>query len=248
MLNLDDSSMKQPHGEVPDSELQTTGTLKTKEKHNKHDLSDDPCGHSFLFGSHVVDVDASGKVLILSVPILPGKSMPNSKFTSSRSSKLDSLKQSSCHVRTSDEQTEETAGGKITGDLEMAQTTYIRNDTPPWSRLCESETWMETTINGDEENPQKPILREHFPNGDSACETPDLKNKAPSLLADEEDNLVRDGELSPRLTNLIESGFVPESPINNNGWYSYLQLIRFYLNSDLDNLPISLVLSVLTYM
>ncbi|KAM5574913.1 DEAD-box ATP-dependent RNA helicase FANCM [Rosa sericea] len=219
LLNLD-GSKKQSQEIVLDFELQTTETLETKEKHSDHDLSDEnPSGHSFLFGSGVVDVDASGKVLIISVPILHGKSIPNSKFTSASSSKLDRLKQSSCHVRTSDEeQTEVTTRAGANGDPEMAQIAYIRNHTPPWSRLCESESWMETTINGDEENPQKPILKGNFPNGDSAYETPDvLKSKAPTLLADEDDNLFRDGELSPRLTNLIKSGVVPESPINNSG-------------------------------
>lgn len=243
IVNLDDSSKKQSQGKVLDSELQTStsGTLKSKENHSKCDFTDEnPYVHSFLFGSDVVDVDVSGKVLIISVPILPCKSISNSKFTSASSSKLDRLKQNCCHVRTSDEdQTEVTTRAGASGDLKVAKITCIRNETPPLSRLGDSETWMETTFNGVEENPQKPILKGNFSNGERAFETPAvLKSKVPIFLADEDNNLFRDGELSPRLSNMIKTGVVPESPINNSGWYFYLQLVRFYLNSNCDNFPV----------
>lgn len=220
-LNLDDSLEKQSERKVLDSELSPTSTLKTKEKHYKLNFpGENPYEHSYLFGSDVVNVDASGKVLITSVPVFRWKDLSHSMFTSESSMKLDSLKQNSYHGRTSDEDhTELATQGGASGDVKTIQMKSIKYENSLSSRLCKSEIWTEKTFNGAEKIPQTTILKgDLLSKGDSVSDTPDvLESKASLLLTDEDNSISRDGELSPRLTNLMESGVVPESPINTSG-------------------------------
>ncbi|KAF3445456.1 hypothetical protein FNV43_RR10632 [Rhamnella rubrinervis] len=198
-------------GKVLGPETSPTLTLETKEKHSACDF---PCqrekasGHSYLFGSDFISVDAHGKVIIVSVPLLPFKEVLHSKHLSANNNIfLASLNQDSLHLRTSVEEHNEVT----------SPTRYMKNGTAS-SILCHSDTWKEKTFDGAEKIPETPILKRNVSDGDGASAIPDsLEIKALKLLPDECSNGVGDTELSPRLTNMIKSGVVPESPINNSG-------------------------------
>ncbi|KAH0988951.1 hypothetical protein GBA52_000434 [Prunus armeniaca] len=224
-LGVDTAEQHDNNGEdflnPDDSEVSPTRTLETEEKHNELNFpGENPYEHSYLFGSDVVTVDASGNVLVMVVPVFPWKDLSHSMSTSASIIKLDYLKQNSCHARTSDEDhTELTTEAGPSGDLKSTQITCMKNEISVKSRCCDSETWMEKSVSRVEKIPQTPILRGNLSNqGASVSESPDvLESKASLFLADEDNNFFRDGELSPRLTNLIKSGVVPESPIHNSG-------------------------------
>ncbi|XP_021801166.1 DEAD-box ATP-dependent RNA helicase FANCM isoform X4 [Prunus avium] len=224
-LGVDTAEQHDNNGEdflnPDDSEVSPTGTLETEEKHNELNYPvENPYEHSYLFGSDVVTVDASGNVLIMVVPVFPWKDLSHSMSTSASIIKLDYLKQNSCHARTSDEDhTDLTTEAGPCGDLKSTQLTRMKNEISLKSRCCDSETWMEKSVSRVEKIPQTPILKGNLSNqGASVSESPDvLESKASLFLADEDNNFFRDGELSPRLTNLIKSGVVPESPIHNSG-------------------------------
>jgi Fanconi anemia group M protein len=211
LLVFVDSPNKKSQREV--SEVSPREILKTQEKHSVPDFcGQDPPAHSYLFGSDYVSVDAFGKVSILSVPLLPFKE----DATSAKSP--NSLKQDSCHLRTSTEENKEptmqaTAIGEIT-----SPTRCINDETLPISRLCDSDVQQEKTLDGIENIPETPILKGNLSNEGDGGETPDVAEiKAPLFVDDECGNDFIDIELSPRLTNLIKSGVVPESPINDRG-------------------------------
>ncbi|KAG5233213.1 DEAD-box ATP-dependent RNA helicase FANCM [Salix suchowensis] len=67
--------------------------------------------------------------------------------------------------------------------------------------------------------PEASVLKRNLPNEeDCASKSLDVLGiKASSLQADEFNKKFKDSELSPRLTNMIQSGIVPESPINDHG-------------------------------
>ncbi|XP_061362869.1 DEAD-box ATP-dependent RNA helicase FANCM, partial [Gastrolobium bilobum] len=86
------------------------------------------------------------------------------------------------------------------------------------STLCDLGKHLEETCEGDETIPETPIAKKSVSNeGDNAGETINLVEIKTSLLVEDAclDGL-RD-ELSPRLTNFIRSGVVPESPIDERG-------------------------------
>ncbi|BBG95994.1 DEAD/DEAH box RNA helicase family protein [Prunus dulcis] len=224
-LGVDTAEQHDNNGEdflnPDDSEVSPTRTLETEEKHNELNFpGENPYEHSYLFGSDVVTVDASGNVLVMVVPVFPWKDLSHSMSTSASIVKLDYLKQNSCHARTSDEDhTELTTEAGPSGDLKSTQITCMKNEISLKSRCCDSETWMEKSVSRVEKIPQTPILKGNLSNqGASVSESPDVReSKASLFLADKDNNFFRDGELSPRLTNLIKSGVVPESPIHNSG-------------------------------
>uniref|UniRef100_F6GY81 Uncharacterized protein n=1 Tax=Vitis vinifera TaxID=29760 RepID=F6GY81_VITVI len=85
------------------------------------------------------------------------------------------------------------------------------------SKLHYSLGQQEKKLDGVEEIVQTPILKGSLSHeGDTAVETL-VANKTPIFLAAESSDDIGDTDLSPRLTNLIKSGVVPESPINESG-------------------------------
>lgn len=71
---------------------------------------------------------------------------------------------------------------------------------------------------GDAIIAQTPAFDENCPNEIIVCETADATEpKSPVTLADESDQDIANSDFSPRLTNFIESGFVPESPLGIGG-------------------------------
>lgn len=85
--------------------------------------------------------------------------------------------------------------------------------------FCETSKCQEETADDDEISPETPDAKRDLSNeGANATEIANsVEKQTSSLAADACDNGMRDEELSPRLTNLIISGVVPESPIEERG-------------------------------
>lgn len=202
--------------QVVDSEESPIQTLRTDNEHSMLDLNK-LCrpAHSYLFGSDYVSVDSVGKVLIMSVPLFPSEEAAHSKGQSS-------LNQNSCCWKTPGQKDKElTTPHKSSMDLTTSETQYKMNATLAISRSSNSISQQEKTLDLMETIPEAPILKRNLPNEeDCASKSLDVLGiKASSLQADEFNNNFKDSELSPRLTNMIQSGIVPESPINDNGQY-----------------------------
>lgn len=200
---------------VVDSEESPIQTLRPDNKHSMLDLNK-LCrpAHSYLFGSDYVSVDSLGKVLIMSVPLFPSEEATDSNGQ-------NSLNQNSCCWKTPGQKDEElTTPHKSSMDLTTSETQYKMNATLAISRSSNSISQQEKTLDLMVTIPKAPILKRNLPNEDCASKSLDVLGiKASSLQADEFNNNFKDSELSPRLTNMIQSGIVPESPINDNGQY-----------------------------
>ncbi|RDX61299.1 DEAD-box ATP-dependent RNA helicase FANCM, partial [Mucuna pruriens] len=85
--------------------------------------------------------------------------------------------------------------------------------------FCDLGKNQEETCEGDETIPETPIAKRSVSNeGDNSGHMVNLiEIETSSLIADACINGMRDEELSPRLTNFIKSGVVPESPIDERG-------------------------------
>lgn len=180
-----------------------------------------PAAHAYLFGSDFISVDALGKVLIISVPALPFEELSHSKkIRAPDTLLLNHWKQDSSPLRTSDKNYDElTVQSKAVEELTTSQTACIKDGALPISRFCRSDALPEKPLDGVEEILDSPVLRRNQLREENATdETLDVNEiKEPLSPDDEYHNDLRDGEFSPRLTNLIKSGVVPESPINENG-------------------------------
>ncbi|KAH9757855.1 DEAD-box ATP-dependent RNA helicase FANCM [Citrus sinensis] len=211
------------HGtkKVTDSEL-STRTLGTQEKHSMpQSCCKSPAAHAYLFYSDFISVDALGKVLIISVPALPFKELSHSKKKRAPDTLLlNHWKQDSSPLKTSDKNYDElTVQSKAVEELTTSQAACIKDGALPISRFCRSDALPEKPLDGFEEILDSPVLRRNqLREEDTTDETLDVNEiKEPLSPDDEYHNDLRDSELSPRLTNLIKSGVVPESPINENG-------------------------------
>ncbi|KAG7985254.1 hypothetical protein I3843_03G016000 [Carya illinoinensis] len=221
LLVHNDSLCIKSHREVLGTEVSPREVLRTEEKHSVLDFcGQNPSAHSYLFGSDYVSVDSFGKVLILDVPLLPLKEGPHSKYTTASSTaSLNSSKQDFCHLQTSAEDKKElTMQATCVGEITPVNR-CIKDETLPTSGLFGSDVKQETTLDGVQNIPERPSLNGiFFSEGDSDGGTPDVEIiNEPLLLADECRDTFRDIELSPRLTNLIKCGVVPESPIHDKG-------------------------------
>ncbi|KAL5843492.1 hypothetical protein ACOSQ4_009450 [Xanthoceras sorbifolium] len=221
-LILDDIQGSKSPKQVTYSELSPIGTLRTKEKHSMpHFYETSPAAHAYLFGSDFVSVDALGNVLIVSLPSLPFEELSHSKSTIvSNTLVLNHMKQDSFHLKASDGNCNEiTMQDKAVAEVTTSQTTYIKNGALRISSLCESGEQEEKMLDGFESILESPIVKRKLLNdGHIFSETLDVVEiKELSLLADEYNDDLRDTDLSPRLTNLVKSGVVPESPVNESG-------------------------------
>lgn len=215
----DHSSDKNCQDKTLGPETSPTKNLETKEKHGACEIPRQrDHGHSYLFGSDFISVDDNGNVIIVTVPLLPFRKVSHPKDTSTSNTLLvTSSHQNSCHLRTSVEDCDDpTIQAGVLGDL-MTTKRYVKNGTPSLT-VCRLDAWQENTFVGAEQIPQTPISKRIVSDGDGNCATPgSMKLKASILLPDENSNDFGDTEFSPRLTNMIKSGVVPESPINNSG-------------------------------
>ncbi|KAF9670622.1 hypothetical protein SADUNF_Sadunf13G0088000 [Salix dunnii] len=202
-VTWDNPPITKSQEKVVDCEESRISTLRPDNEHSILDLNilSQPAHHSYLFGSDYISVDSLGKVLIMSVPLFPTEEATHSKGQSSQNDKeLTTLHKSSM-------------------DLTTSKTEYKINATLAISRLSNSIPQQEKTLDLMETIPEAPILKRNLPNEeDCASKSLDVLGiKASSLQADEFNKNFKDSELSPRLTNMIQSGIVPESPINDYG-------------------------------
>lgn len=129
---------------------------------------------------------------------------------------LNSLNQDSCHLRTSvEEYNYATTQAEVLGNLITSPIIHMNGTS---SIFFQPDAWQERKFDGAEKIPETPILKRNVSDGDDAIAIPgSLDIKALTLLPDKCSNDLRDAELSPRLTNMIKSGVVPESPITSGG-------------------------------
>ncbi|KAJ7949704.1 DEAD/DEAH box RNA helicase family protein [Quillaja saponaria] len=212
--------------QVLDSKRPVIGTSGVAEKQNAMDsCAQNGPEHLNIFGSDFVSVGAGGKVLIVSVPLFSLDKETHPNHTSGSSViLLNCLKQESCNLRIQNED-EQTMQAKKFGIPRPPQTCCQKRETQPSSRFCDLDEQQDKICDTDDLMPMTPISQRNISNEDCAGEMSDhLEIKASSLLVDAYNNNIRDAELSPRLTNLIKSGVVPESPIDNCDCASPVQL------------------------
>ncbi|XP_059630912.1 DEAD-box ATP-dependent RNA helicase FANCM [Cornus florida] len=196
---------------------------RTQEKHCMPSFQDqNPATHSYLFGSDFVSVDALGRVLVVSVPLLPLKEDSDSNCTTASSTALlNYLKENSFHLKASPGNCKEnTMQVKAVCDpIASTHTICMEFENLPTSRFCNPGSQLEKLLDVTEGILVTPISKGNISNeGDSTGETPNVTvNKTPMLLADESDIDFGELELSPRLTSFIKSGVVPESPVHEAG-------------------------------
>ncbi|KAL3503905.1 hypothetical protein ACH5RR_033746 [Cinchona calisaya] len=189
--------------EVSRTDVKPIENARTKEEPYMENSQRENWTHSFLFGSEFVSVDDLGRVLVLSVPPFPVKEFSHSKRMSvSRATLLCNMKQDSICFH-------------MTGQVQDVSASRIRSsqdDKDFASKLNSCNASGEKTlVEGVLETPySKPKS-----NGVTICSSP--QDREPLLLADEANDDPREVEFSPRLTNFMECGIVPESPISSSG-------------------------------
>ncbi|KDP34815.1 hypothetical protein JCGZ_11177 [Jatropha curcas] len=201
---------------VTDYELSATDcdvSPRKTELHNVMDFHEEsPPAHSYLFGSDFVSVNALGNVIILSVPVLPMREALHSKCTNASTTlPLDCLEKNS-HMRTPCKDSKEvTVEGKSSADLIPS---WMQCETNVTLAIPKSNVQQDKILDRVETAPETPGLKKRLSNErDCADEALDrLEINGPSSQHVEYND---NAELSPRLTNMIQSGIVPESPIND---------------------------------
>ncbi|KAL8485930.1 hypothetical protein ACS0TY_028004 [Phlomoides rotata] len=162
------------------------------------------CLHTFIFDSEFVSVDNAGNVLVLSLPQLPLESMSQRIEGSNMTSTYHLINNNKDH----EENLVEGEGDPSwhPRSPEVAHEFYI----------CNPDAENGKSFSGEEEVPHTPV---------SSRKVSDLcgqdhnvmHDKMLMPLAHELSSDFIDLELSPRLTNFIKSGIVPESPVHNSG-------------------------------
>ncbi|XP_048129924.1 DEAD-box ATP-dependent RNA helicase FANCM isoform X2 [Rhodamnia argentea] len=168
--------------------------------------------HSYLFSADFVSVDNLGNVLILSVP-----SLPSPKVTQSDDIYLKCPKKDSGRFLAAAQRSEEVRmpfGDSV--QRASAQTRCLKSEARAVSTVFDFEAQQNEPTVMDMKNTEIENVIGVLPDGgDGTNGTPDaLKVKEPFPLASACNDDEEDAELSPRLTNYMESGVVPESPIN----------------------------------
>lgn len=182
--------------------------------------SEDASVHSYLFGSEFVSVDALGKVAILSVPVLPSKEASHPGYGCALHTELvNNRKPDRLNFRTSPAACKEPRR-QTDGVAELCSSSHalsINNATAETSISRSFVTAKENMMDIAEQIPQTPILDQSLLNKKHYETLMDDVGNGEPRLADRCCNNFNDSELSPRLTNLIKSGVVPESPIDDGG-------------------------------
>lgn len=186
--------------------------------------------HSYHFGSDFVSVDALGNVLILSLPPFPYKESDSKCISTTDILLLNTMKPDAFHLRASDgNHSKHTVRAKAVEEVTTSQRISMVN----------SRDSVEEDMLGDNEKIlQTPISKTNQLNGDTFNDEIDVVDiEEPSQIADECIGDLADLDLSPRLTSLIKSGIVPESPINECGQYKCNAVERVYIWPEKLQLP-----------
>lgn len=202
--------------EVSESHLSPMDAYRTEEKQCLPEFQpQNPSVHSYLFGSDFVSVDDLGKVLVMSVPLLPLKEVFRSKCTSANSvDLLNCSKQDAFHFGSSLAEYKE---DPMQVKCVKATGTRCEGDEDMLNEFSDSDTQQELTLVGDERVLPTPISKSKFSDGETNEAPQVVEKKTPLVLVDDSCNDFSEVELSPRLTNLLKSGVVPESPTDGTG-------------------------------
>lgn len=101
------------------------------------------------------------------------------------------------------------------------------NKNMPTSK-CSSVAQQENAVDVDDKILQTPVSKMNSSNEGEyvILETPQEKKRKVQLI-DDSSNGLQDFELSPRLSNFIKAGVVPESPIHYAGSYFFPMMFAF---------------------
>lgn len=191
---------KSPEREVIDVEESPVKSLRTKEPRSvPSSHRERPPAHSYLFSSDLVSVDSNGNVMVSAVPPLNLKHTTLCERLRSSLKVLDEQAKSDANLATFEK--------RCTKDDTLSTRTFHVFDSQKENMLEEAEKIYET-----------PVKRSQSNGRDSDSETPDAEEtEVSSPLADKDVDDFGDAELSPRLTNMIKTGIVPESPVDESG-------------------------------
>lgn len=164
--------------------------------------------HSFLFSSGFISVDDLGRVLVLSVPQFRKKEVLLSSTYH--------LKQDSAYIDISINVCKDTTG-QVT-DVSASPIRSKQDDKEFVSNLNNCNASGEKTLAGCILD--SPISKPKSNGGESIGNSP--QDRAPMVFADGNNDDPIEVEFSPRLTNFIKSGIVPESPVIGSGMYPLL--------------------------
>ncbi|KAM3394814.1 DEAD-box ATP-dependent RNA helicase FANCM isoform X1 [Capsicum galapagoense] len=165
--------------------------------------------HGFLFDSEFVSVDDQGRVIVSFVAQSLKETLV-SKLTSTRSfEKFKLPEKDPLHGKVSVNELEESTDG--VKDVSSTQTVTTKRFNLEASRICGSNAKQQNMFDICERNFGSPDHNVK-PEGKSIGESLEVHISGTPIGADEPDKMLGDMELSPRLTNFINSGFVPESP------------------------------------
>ncbi|KAI3464359.1 hypothetical protein Pfo_021022 [Paulownia fortunei] len=218
----------EPHVEIiedsersndPAEEKLKTEVLKTeielekiaKDMHIEDFHKQKPCLHALLFGSEFVSVDDVGNVLVLSLPQLPLESNSKCIVDSSMASVYQLMQDSEDH----EENTVQARGNPSSHSRSPEVENLLE------SSLCNPDKQKGKLLSGAEEILHTPVSSRMPKETDISGEDNNVVlDRTLMPLPDESNNDFRDSDLSPRLTNFIKSGIVPESPVNNSGTWN----------------------------
>ncbi|XP_042481041.1 DEAD-box ATP-dependent RNA helicase FANCM isoform X2 [Macadamia integrifolia] len=205
-------------------EASPQGTTRSKEEIYEPDsLTQKHPPHCFLFAADFVSIGAHGRVLIASVPVLPLARKSNETVKSDSKDLLRCMKQDPFPMISSGDHSETHIQTKP-NLINSAETRCKNHDSVLNSCLGNCNDRRENSLHGLESTvlrTPKPYRMFVVNSEDSTLVTPDTANRPPTLFANESASDCKDVELSPRLTNLMERGLVPESPIGETSNYSH---------------------------
>lgn len=175
--------------------------------------------HGFLFNSEFVSVDDQGRVIVSSVAQLSLNETLISKFTSTRLfEKFILPEKDPLHGKVSvNELEEKTDRVRGISSTQIVTTEKINLEA---STICVSNAKQQKVFDICERNFGSPDHKVK-PEGKSIVESLEVQILGTPIGADVPDKTFGDMELSPRLTNFINSGFVPESP-TTDGLFLFL--------------------------
>ncbi|KAI3862231.1 hypothetical protein MKX03_024610, partial [Papaver bracteatum] len=186
--------------------------------------SQDPSMHCFLYSEGFVSVNAAGVVSILSVPGLPFmKATPPCMSTATESAELlNAVKQKLGPSRLSPADYLEfnPRAKRIKVSATSDEAGAVNNELLLSPKACNSVCNQESVVHGVERDIlSTPSPKRNFSSSEEIIfETPGTANKYPILNTDEPSTDLKDMEMSPRLTNMVEEGVVPESPVGGSGY------------------------------
>ncbi|XP_026455026.1 DEAD-box ATP-dependent RNA helicase FANCM-like [Papaver somniferum] len=186
--------------------------------------SQDPSMRCFLYSEGFVSVDAAGVVSILSVPGLPFmKATPPCMSAATESAELlNAVKQKLGPSRLSPADYLEfnPRAKRIKVSATSDEAGAVNNELLLSPKACNSVCNQENVVNWVERDALlTPSPKRNFSSSEEIIfETPGTANKYPILNTDEPSTDLKDMEMSPRLTNMVEEGVVPESPVGGSGY------------------------------